>query len=119
MSETDGIDPRALSRLRDLGGPDFLHQMIGLFLEMAQEKIAAAQAAARVADLAGLAKAVHPLRSSSGNVGAQAMEDLATRIEQLAHDRQAASIPPLLRDLETAFARVRPRLEKEREALRA
>jgi HPt (histidine-containing phosphotransfer) domain-containing protein len=119
MSEADGIDRQALDRLRDLGGPAFLRQMIGLFLELAQKKLQAAQSAESSGDVLGIAKAIHPLRSSSGNVGACAMLDLATRIEELARAGRADQLPPLLRDLEAAFAQVKPRYEQERDSLSA
>ena len=70
-------------------------------------------------DVAALGKAIHPLRSSSGNVGAQAMHELATQIDHLALEQKAEELPRLLRELEAAFAQVKPRLEKERDALNA
>jgi HPt (histidine-containing phosphotransfer) domain-containing protein len=118
MSQTVDIDPLALERLRALGGPAFLRQMLGLFLELAQTKLEAARAALRAGDLRGIGQAIHPLRSSSGNVGAQAMQDLATRIEHLAREQKPDQIPSLLGELEAAFASVRPRLEEERDSLR-
>jgi HPt (histidine-containing phosphotransfer) domain-containing protein len=118
MNESVPIDPAALERLRNLGGPNFLHMMIGLFLELAHKQLEVARAAERAGDARMVGKAVHPLRSSSGNVGAAAMLDLATRIELLAQEQKMDPLPPLLRELEAAFDRVRPHLEKEREALR-
>ncbi|MBI5386059.1 MAG: Hpt domain-containing protein [Verrucomicrobia bacterium] len=117
MNNEDCIDPRALDRLRDLGGNGFLRQMIGLFLDLARRKIEEARAAERAGNIQDIEKAIHALRSSSGNVGACAMFDLATRIEQLARDRDAGRLPPLLRELEAAFAPVKTRLEKEKDSL--
>ena len=117
MNDAEIIDPRALERLLDLGGPAFLKQMIGLFLDLAKTKLEAARVAETAGDLPGIAKAVHPLRSSGGNVGSRAILDLATRIEELARQQQGEQIPALLRELEAAFARVKPRLERERDSL--
>lgn len=116
MNEEPGLNPAALARLRELGGAPFVRQMLGLFLELAREKITAARAAEQVGDLAGIEKAVHPLGSSSGNVGAMAMLALARRIEQLARDRKPDEIPGLLCELEASFAQLQPQLEKERDA---
>ena len=113
MSDESCLDPAALARLRKLGGAPFVRQMLTLFLDLTREKIAAARAAERAGDLAGIQKAVHPLRSSSGNVGALAMLDLATRIERLAMEQKADEVPSLLCELEAAFARLQPWLEKE------
>jgi two-component system, sensor histidine kinase and response regulator len=117
MNPDSSIDPQALRRLRELGGEDFLRQMINLFLDLAQKKIQAARAAEQAGDLPGLEKAVHPLRSSSGNVGAQTMLELASRLEQLARQRQGEQLGSLLGELEAAFIQVKARLEQERDAL--
>lgn len=117
MSDEICLDPAALARLRELGGAGFTHQMLGLFLDLAREKLGAAQAAEQGGDLPGIQKAIHPLRSSSGNVGAVRMLGLATRIEGLAMAGEGEEISPLLRELEAAFAQVKPQLEREREAL--
>jgi HPt (histidine-containing phosphotransfer) domain-containing protein len=119
MNEADCIDETALARLRDLGGEPFLRQMLGLFLDLARKKLEEARAAERAADLEGIRKAIHPLRSSSGNVGAQAMMELATRIDELAGQPSLAPIPALLRELEAAFGWVEARLEQERASLPA
>ncbi len=117
MSDPEEIDPQALERLRELGGPGFLRRMLELFLELAREKIETARAAARAGDIRGIGRAIHPLRSSSGNVGARAMQELAARIDESAREQKAEAIPGLLSDLEAAFARVKPRLEQERDSL--
>ena len=116
-SASQDFDPQALERLRDLGGNAFLRQMIGLFLDLAQQKLHAARAAEQAGDVTALGKAIHALRSSSGNIGASTMQELATRIDELAREQNAVQIPSLLRQLEAAFARVKPRLEQERDAL--
>ena len=89
--------------------------MIDLFLDYAPKRITDAFAAQRAADLLGVAKAVHPLRSGGGHVGAFQIRDLAARIEGLANQEKAEQIPSLLRELEAAFARAQVQLEKERE----
>jgi len=119
MSDWDTLDARALQRLRELGGTRFAAQMIGLFLELARRKLPEARAAEGRQDFQAVRQAVHPLRSSSGNVGAGAMMELATQIEERVARAEEADVPPLLRELEAAFARVEPRLETERKSLLA
>jgi len=93
--------------------------MIDLFLDYAPKRLAAALAAEQATDLHALSQAVHPLKSSAGNVGARCMQDLAAKIEKLALDGEGAAIPPLLRELEAAFIQIKPHLERERKELAA
>jgi HPt (histidine-containing phosphotransfer) domain-containing protein len=111
------LDSAALARLRQLGGAKFVREMINLFLDYAPKRITEALAAQRAGDLLGIAKAVHPLRSGGGHVGAYHVRDLAERIEELIREQIAGPIPPLLSELETAFAQARVELEKERDTL--
>ena len=109
------LDPAALARLHQLGGAKFVREMITLFLDYAPQRIRDARDAQHAGDLLAIAKAVHPLRSGGGHVGAIHVQDLATRIETLARQDAAGQIPPLLSELETAWARARIQLEAERE----
>lgn len=113
MNSSEQIDRAALERLRDLGGPAFVRQMIGLFLDFAPKKLEAARAAERAGDVDGIQKSIHPLRSSSGNVGAVAMQELAARIDQLCRNQQADEVPALLPQIERLFEQAREQLEKE------
>jgi two-component system sensor histidine kinase/response regulator len=119
MSALDCLDQSALARLRDLGGNEFAAQMVGLFLELARKKLVEARTAAASQNFQAVRMAVHPLRSSSGNVGARTMMELAARIDELAGQEQVDDIPALLGELEAAFARVEPWLEMERKSLQA
>ncbi len=119
MSASDSLDGSALDRLKALGGNPFAAQMIGLFLELARRKLAEARAAEARQDFQAVRQAVHPLRSSSGNVGAGSMMELARRIDEGVARAEVAGIPALLGELEAAFARVEPRLETERKSLLA
>ena len=66
--------------------------MIDLFLEYAGQKIVEARAAQVAGNLTGVEKAVHPIKSSAGNVGARRIQELALQIEELA--RQGHSRKP-------------------------
>lgn len=114
MSEESELDRAALARLRKLGGDEFVRRMIDIFFDYAPKRIAAARGGEQAGDLAAIAKAVHPLKSSAGQIGARRIQDLAGQIEKLAMDNQAGPIPPLLSQLEAAFEQIKPRLEQER-----
>ena len=113
MDQTPHLDPAALERLRRLGGDEFTLKMTNLFLSYGAQKIGEARHAFDAANLAAVAKAVHPIKSSAGNVGALQVQDLATRVEQLALQSQAEPLAVLLGELEQAFARVKIELDKK------
>ncbi len=121
MPDDSDLDPRAIARLRRLGGDRLLREMLRLFLQHAPGSIAAAVAAHRDGDLRGVEQAVHSLKSSAGNVGARAVQELAGTVEQLAESAQSAEGPraeqigPRLHDLQSALERILPHLEHLKE----
>lgn len=106
MNALTHIDPGALERLRRLGGEKFLHDMIGLFLDYAAKKVAEATEAAAAGDLARVQSAVHPIKSSAGNIGALGMQALASRIETEAGTGAADAVALGLTELRQTFASV-------------
>jgi HPt (histidine-containing phosphotransfer) domain-containing protein len=117
MSETPNLDAAALERLQRLGGAAFVAKMIELFVDYAGGKVAAARAAQAAGNLAGVQEAVHPIKSSAGNVGARRVQELAQQLEQLAREGQGGAVPGLLLELENAFAAARTELERQKMSL--
>lgn len=117
MNAPNSLDPAALERLRRLGGDEFTKKMIDLFLGFAEGKIAAARQAYAAGDLPAVAKAVHPIKSSAGNVGACQVQELSARIEDLAERQETGSLAAPLQELEDAFSRVRGALKEQKEQL--
>ena len=113
-SAVQPLEEAAMDRLRRLGGDQFAGQMIGMFLDYAQTKLADAQRSSQAGDCAGVAKAVHPLKSSAGNVGANRVQELAACVEETAGGQQFGEMNRLLGELEAALAEVKPRLELEK-----
>ncbi len=111
MGELPDLDMSVLERLRKMGGDEFLGELLDLFLEHAPKKLEEALTAEKKGDLEAVERAVHSLKSSAGNIGAEALMELAGQIEQLAEEQKGASIPPLLHELKEAFSRLRLRLE--------
>lgn len=114
MSERASFNPAALERLIKLGGQKFALEMIALFGSYGGQKMAEARQAG---DLPALAAAVHPLKSSAGNVGAARVQELAAQIEQAANEQQAEHASNLLTELEGAFTEAVKRLELEKTKL--
>jgi HPt (histidine-containing phosphotransfer) domain-containing protein len=104
--QEDIIDPAAIERLQRIGGTSFVCDMIDLFMGYVPGRLAEARAALARADLPGVAKCVHPVRSSSGNVGARRMMALATTLERLATAAEPAELPDLMNRIEAEHARV-------------
>jgi len=115
MNQPCQLDPAALERLRRLGGDEFILKMTDLFLSYSAQKIGEARQALEAANPADLAKAMHAMRSSAGNVGALEVQDLAARIERLATQSQTHSLAALMQELELAFARTKLELENRRQ----
>lgn len=113
MSEPSNLDPAALQRLQRFGDSAFVCKMITLFLEYAGQKILEARAAHTAGDMAAVEKAVHPIKSSAGNVGARRIQELALQIEEHAREGQAEEIAAGLTELEQAFDAVKPELEEK------
>ncbi len=115
--ESQHLDPTALQRLQRLGDDAFVCKMIDLFLDYAGRKVGEARAALAAGDFAGVEKAVHPLKSSAGNVGACRVQELASRLEELAREGQAEALAVSLGELEQALAAVTPELEQRKRSL--
>ena len=116
-AELPVVDPVAFERLRKLGGNELILRMIGLFLGHVGPRVEEARACDDSGDMAGVEHAAHSVKSSAGNLGASQLFELAGRLEQLAHDRDAPRARVVLEEFEAAFARARRRLEQYRAEL--
>lgn len=117
MSEAENLDPAAVERLKRLGGSEFAVKMIDLFSSYATEKLAVAQQAQAAGNLTGVADAVHPIKSSAGNVGARKVQELARQIEELARQSQGEPVSALLAELERVFMASQGELEQVKHSL--
>lgn len=117
MSEANTFNPEAVQRLLKLGGPKFALEMLDLFASYGGKKIAEARQARDAGNLKALAEAVHPLKSSAGNVGAARVQALANAIETLAREGRAEPAGAQFGELEQAFAEAITILSAERARL--
>jgi CheY-like chemotaxis protein/HPt (histidine-containing phosphotransfer) domain-containing protein len=117
MNQSSPLDLSALEQLRRLGGDDFTGKMIGLFLDYGGTKLAEARQAFAAGDLAAVAEALHPLKSSAGNVGASRVRDLAAEAESLARQHQSEALTAMLDELSLAFAANKAELDQKRQML--
>jgi HPt (histidine-containing phosphotransfer) domain-containing protein len=114
MSHPPIVDPGALARLDQLGGPGFALRIIGIFLTEGPRRIADARAALARRDGPELAHAVHALISSAGNVGATNLAELVREMEHDAEHARWEVLAGQMTDLEAAFASVVARLAEVR-----
>jgi HPt (histidine-containing phosphotransfer) domain-containing protein len=114
MNEPPTLDPAALQRLRRIGGTKLLGQMLDLMLLEGPRRVQAALAGAQVGSAREVALAVHSLKSSAGNLGALALQDVAEQIEVLATTDQLAACEGLLNRLQEELEAVQLRLQEER-----
>jgi HPt (histidine-containing phosphotransfer) domain-containing protein len=112
-TDSDAIDPQALERLRRIGGDALLSNIVALFTSHAEPALREAASGLELGNFDSVQRIAHALKSSAGNIGAQQVQHLAGRIEQLAEIREARQIQPLLTDLRTAYLRAKARLAKE------
>lgn len=101
-----------LARLEELGGTPFVQEMIELFVGTTPQRLRAAREGLAAGNLETVERAVHSLKSSAGNLGADRVQEIASTMEGLAAARQADSLPELLQELENAFAWARMRFAR-------
>lgn len=111
------IDKSALERIDKIGGADLVRKMIDIFLTNVPQRLATAREGQQHGDFKAIEQAVHSIKSSAGNLGADALQELAGRIEALAEVRQGDGIPLLLNELEEILGQVIRCLETEKEGL--
>jgi CheY-like chemotaxis protein/HPt (histidine-containing phosphotransfer) domain-containing protein len=108
------LNSAALERLRRLGGDQFAMDMIDLFLSYGSQKLGDAMAALHNGKLEDVADAVHPIKSSAGNVGATKLQELCGMIERSAQEGKAELVTTQVNELERLFATAKPQLEAEK-----
>ncbi|MFT4688182.1 MAG: Hpt domain-containing protein [Verrucomicrobiia bacterium] len=117
--ETDApvLDPAALDKLLQLGGADFVREMVKMFFGYADERLTIARSALAAGRMAEIEPAIHPLKTSAGHVGAQAMSYFCQEIERNGRDEIWDPMPELLSAAEKSYAEVKPLLEARLETL--
>jgi two-component system sensor histidine kinase/response regulator len=108
------VDPSVLERMRVFqrpGEPDFVAEMIRLFLGEATGRMGALRDAAARADAPAVARAAHNFKSSSGTIGARRLSALCSRLEERARSGDLSGADQELAALEGEMSRVRVELE--------
>ncbi len=110
------IDYAVLEGLRELqqdGEPDFLVELIELFLNGIPPQLTALREAIEGDDAGTIERISHALKGSCGNMGARQMVTLCAKLQDAGSSGNFAGAPELLGSLEAEFGRVRLALEAE------
>ena len=110
-----GLNPRALEQIRELdpaSGGELLARVGQLYLETAPPIGKALLQAAQARDVPGVGRAAHSLKSSSANLGADALSSLCRRVEEsaTAGEIQPEAVEGVRQELELALLLVRSEL---------
>ena len=117
--KTDGdLNQATLRELEKLGGATFVGQMIDVFFEHVPGQLARMRGEGAEA-VAEIEQAAHSVKSSARAVGADALQQVAERLESLAREGRASELPALVREAEAAYARVVVLLTGERKRVEA
>ncbi len=109
------LNPEAIDRLRDLGGQVLVQRMVELFIKNVPARVLAARQALDKGDASGVEHAVHSIKSSAGNIGAESLMDLAGRAERAAEGSLAPETSALIEAVDEAVQATCTQLQKELE----
>lgn len=88
------------------GDPEFMAELMTLFLEDAQERLTELQSALDSLDAEAVGRCAHKLKGSSSNVGAQRVEMLARSLERAAHSGELNRLDDAVGVLESELAKI-------------
>jgi len=114
---TGAVDASVLADLEEMqeeGEPDFVAELIGLYLEDAPRKLAQMREAARAADAAALRRAAHGLKGGSASLGAFGVAAVCAELERACRDDYSSQAPALLARLARELERAHLAFEGER-----
>jgi HPt (histidine-containing phosphotransfer) domain-containing protein len=94
------LDAAALDRLTEWGGAELREKMIELFSRNAPERVNGVRDGLSAGDLELAHRSAHSLKSTSGNVGAEALGALAGKIEALLDGGNSSEAGALIAELE-------------------
>jgi PAS domain S-box-containing protein len=98
------LDDEALQNLRDLGGDEFLGEVIGAFLADAPSLIATLRSALEHENTEELRRAAHTLKSNGATLGAESFAELCRTAEQLAKAGELEGFSQLVERIEEEYA---------------
>ena len=104
------LDDGALQSLRDLGGADFLAEVIDAFLADAPELIATLRRSLDDGSTEELRRAAHTLKSNGATLGAEEFAELCRTLEQQAKSGELDGASELVERIEQTYPSLRDTL---------
>jgi HPt (histidine-containing phosphotransfer) domain-containing protein len=101
-SETS-LEAAALQNLRDLGGAEFLAEVVDVFLADAPALITSLRSSLEGQDTEELRRAAHTLKSNGATLGAAAFAELCRTVEQHAKDGRLDGVSQLVDRIEQEY----------------
>ncbi len=104
-----------LCDLQDEEDPDFIRDLIDLFLVETPRRLGEVRLARASGDLRAVAHIAHTVKGAAANFGARALQLRCQQIESLARAGKLAEIDPLLSGLDEDMLRLTDALEKQKQ----
>ncbi|MCL4792260.1 MAG: Hpt domain-containing protein [Gammaproteobacteria bacterium] len=119
LTDNPVLDESALDRIRALqqpGSTDLVDRLIGIYLDTSQGLVEKIRTALAAGDARTICAAAHALKSSSGNMGATALTELAGQVECRTRDADLSDAQSLIGRLLEEHQRVTAALLARRSA---
>ncbi|MGH2868121.1 MAG: GAF domain-containing protein [Solirubrobacteraceae bacterium] len=97
------LETAALQNLRDLGGVEFLTEVVDVFLADAPPLITSLRSSLEREDTEELRRAAHTLKSNGSTLGAMTFAELCRTVEQHAKDGRLDAVSPLVDQIEQEY----------------
>ena len=104
------LEAAALQNLRDLGGTEFLAEVVDVFLAEAPTLITSLRSSLERQDTEELRRAAHTLKSNGSTLGAAAFAELCRTVEQQAKDGRLDGVSQLVERIEQEYVTLREAL---------
>ncbi len=115
-NKNSSIDMKALASLEAIqarGAPNIVVKIISTYLDESSKLMAALQDSEMKHDPVVLYKTSHALKSSSANVGANALSEMCKSLEMIGRSGSMKGITPLIRSIEKEYKRTSAELIEE------
>lgn len=120
MAAGDVLDPAVLESFRDLqqeGEPDFINELIELYINDTQARLAELRVALKEQDTPTLQRVTHSLKGSSSNLGVRQMVARCSELEEKLDNGAFDGAEVFLTQIEDEFERVLQALAGERQTV--
>ncbi len=105
------LDPAALERLEEWGGPGLSKEIVQLFLDHGPVRMDQIRGAMDSEDLEAPERGAHSLKSSAANVGAHHVHKVASEVELAASGGDLQRVCELIPNLEEAYTQATRELQ--------